>query len=711
MAKKFMKQEYIEKIYSGWLAKVIGVIAGAPIEGWTYQKIRSVFGELTGYPKVYRQFAADDDLNGPIFLIRALEDANKNYEIEAQDVGEAFLNYSCYEQGFLWWGGYGKSTEHTAYLNLRAGVKAPLSGSAALNGLGVAEQIGGQIFVDTWGLVTPGNPDLAAHYAGLAASVTHDKNGIYGGRFVAACISYAFVEQDIMKIIRKGLSYIPEDCEYAQVVNAVIDYHEKTPDDWRSCFQFIFENYGYDKYPGNCHIIPNIAVMILGLLYGNGDFSDTLNICNMCGWDTDCNVGNIATIMGVRGGLEVIDYEKWRKPINDILICSGVVGSLNIEDIPAEAVYLARLAADIAGEELPAPWDEIAAKGDLYCHFEYPGSTHGIRVRAERQPNPTAFLRNTDEDAFSGSRCLKASVSEVREGRIFLYKKTYYVPSDFDDSRYDPSLTPVVYPGQTVSGRLKLAKGSNPCSVKAYAHDAATGEFLTAEAGVELNSSEWQEVTFTIPAGRAGLIDEIGFVIENALRTRFPYVEVLLDEMTVTGKADYKIDFSKSHLEVWSPIRKEVSQFTKLKGLYHLENGRLNLSGSDFAEAYTGDRSWTDYTAAYTLKPECGEHHGVNVRVQGALRSYGVGFNGENKFGLYKNENGYRPLTETEFHWEQGQEYTIQVTVKGNEITAAIDGQQMFSFTDEINPYLFGAIGISVQKGSHSSVGEITVTP
>ena len=101
------------------------------------------------------------------------------------------------------------------------------------------------------------------------------------------------------------------------VVRKVMEFYEAHPENWRDCFQYIFENFGYDKYPGNCHIIPNIAVMILSLLYGEGDFSDTLSICNMCGWDTDCNVGNVATIMGVRNGLEGIEYEKWRKPIND----------------------------------------------------------------------------------------------------------------------------------------------------------------------------------------------------------------------------------------------------------------------------------------------------------------------------------------------------------------------------------------------------------
>lgn len=103
---------------------------------------------------------------------------------------------------------------------------------------------------------------------------------------------------------------------------------------WEDGFKYIYESFGYDRYPGNCHIIPNICVMILALLYGEGDFDRTLAIGCMCGWDTDCNVGNISTIMGVRGGLDAINYRKFREPVNDFLACSSVIGSLNNMDIP-----------------------------------------------------------------------------------------------------------------------------------------------------------------------------------------------------------------------------------------------------------------------------------------------------------------------------------------------------------------------------------------
>ena len=104
-------------------------------------------------------------------------------------------------------------------------------------------------------------------------------------RYVACAISLAFVEPDLGKVLEKALEYIPADCEYARVVRAVTAYHREHPENWRDCYHYIFQNFGYDKYPGNCHIIPNAAVMILAMLYGGGEFERTLCICNMCGWD------------------------------------------------------------------------------------------------------------------------------------------------------------------------------------------------------------------------------------------------------------------------------------------------------------------------------------------------------------------------------------------------------------------------------------------
>lgn len=705
--------DYLQRTYAGWLGKVIGIRLGAQIEGWTYQKIRDVYGELDHYPADYKNFAADDDSNGPLFFLMALDQVKDGEELTAQDVGEALLNYAPYEHGFFWWGGYGVSTEHTAYLNLRSGIQAPRSGSIALNGTTVAEQIGGQIFIDTWGMVAPGNPALAAKLAREAASVTHDGNGVYGGQFVAACVAEAYVERDIRKIMDVGLGAIPQDSEYARVSRDVLAFRDAHPDNWRDCFQYVFENYGYDKYPGACHIIPNAAVMILSMAYGGGDFTNTLNICNMCGWDTDCNVGNVAAILGVMTGLLGLDREKWCTPVNDLLICSSVLGSLNAMDIPFGASYICALGYRLAGEQPPRDWAPLLAEKRAWNHFEYEGSTHALRVRTDSgEPDLHATLANTDESAFSGKRSLKMHVMPLHADQsVFLYKQTHYTPEDFSDSRYDPCFSPLVYPGQAVKGAACVPGYSLPATARMYAREQRTGELFLGDAQ-RLVPGEWKELALQIPARRGALISEAGFLfVPEAGDTRRPFdFTALVDDLRFEGAADYSIEMENETNERWTAMHREVSQFTRLKGLSYLDKGQLNLSCADSGEVYTGHHGWTDYVAEAAITAICGEHAALNFRVQGAIRSYAFGLHGPGKVALMKNENGYRTLAEADFDWKPGQEYILRIEARGTALRCTI-GDVVIAYSDAADPYLAGCVGLSVQRGSHLRCASIALHP
>ena len=163
-----MVKDYLEKVYSGFLGMNVGIRLGAPVEPtiWTYQRILDTYGDIHDYVKEFKNFAADDDANGPVFFLRALLDDAVDRPLEPQDVARAWLNYAREGVGMFWWGGYGISTEHTAYLNLKSGIPAPQSGSIRQNGKTMAEQIGGQIFIDGWGLVAPAEEQLAARPSG-----------------------------------------------------------------------------------------------------------------------------------------------------------------------------------------------------------------------------------------------------------------------------------------------------------------------------------------------------------------------------------------------------------------------------------------------------------------------------------------------------------------------------------------------------------------
>ena len=706
------KEEYIEKVYAGWLGKLIGVRHGANIEGWSYDKIQKTYGEIEDYIVDFKNFAADDDINGPLFFQRALDDSQCSKDITPEEMGKAWLNYIPYPNlpaVFLWFGGYGISTEHTAYINMINGIKPPMSGSIKQNGPAVAEQIGGQIFSDCWGLVAPGNPGLAAELAEKMASVSHDGNGLYGGRFIAAAIALAFVESDIEVIVNKALSHIPEDCDYSIMSRRVISfYKDDSKKDWRQCFQYIFENYGYDRYPGNCHVMPNAAVVVMGLIYSQGDFSKGINISNMAGWDTDCNVGNIGTILAVMKGVDGID-EKWIKPINDFVCCSNVIGSLNILDLPWMASDTSRLGFKLAGAAVPESWKEILLKKSISCHFEYPGSTHAIRVRGET--GPPMKIENTTDRSSRGKRSLKIMIPSFSSASSYqVYLQTYYQSHHFDDSRYNPSFSPIFYPGGSFQAQIYMDKEDmrSKEEVKVIPFcKSITGEFFYGETQ-KMVPGEWNHVSWTVSPELEG-VEEIGFdlrslhAMRDATEHHAPAKIFYVDDFCFDDHAHYVIDTSKDlFIDTWSGFHKPVSQCVKNRGIWDLEEGMLTGShpqADDLGDIYTGNYYWKDYSFSATIQPITGKAHGMIVRANGAMTGYMLYLTENDSLVLKKNDYGLKTLKEIPFTWKIGEEYRLKMTVIGSTITVEINEQQMMTFTDKDDPYLSGCVGFTVIQG------------
>ena len=224
-----LPEDYAERVYAGVLGKTIGVYLGRPFEGWTYDRIQSRLGDIEYYvhDKVgVPLLVTDDDIAGTFTFLRTLMDNNFDPELSAQAIGEGWLNYLIEGKTVLWWGGLGNSTEHTAYLRLKNGVKAPASGSAALNSQVVSEQIGAQIFIDGWAMASPGDPDQAARLAKRAAMVSHDGEAVFGAVALAVMEAMAFVESDANRLLDKALEYIPADSVIAGMIGDIRRWHQ-----------------------------------------------------------------------------------------------------------------------------------------------------------------------------------------------------------------------------------------------------------------------------------------------------------------------------------------------------------------------------------------------------------------------------------------------------------------------------------------------------
>src|SRR5262249_45453004 len=154
-------------------------------------------------------------------------------------------------------------------------------------------------------------------------SVSHDGEAIYGAQVIAAMEALAFVERDIATLIDTAVGLIPADSVIRRMIHDIREWHAHTPGDWQATRQKIAERYGYDTYGGNCHMVPNHALIIHALLHGDDDFQRSLMIVNTCGWDTDCNSGNVGCLLGIKNGLAGIDAgPDWRGPVADRLYLS-----------------------------------------------------------------------------------------------------------------------------------------------------------------------------------------------------------------------------------------------------------------------------------------------------------------------------------------------------------------------------------------------------
>jgi len=610
----------LHRIYSGILGKAIGVRLGAPVEStiWTQDRIRDTYGEITGYLRDFRNFAADDDTNGPIYFSRVLRDHGAGFT--AEDMGRLWLNLAAEEHGMFWWGGFGRSTEHTAYANLKAGIPAPRSGSIAQNGHAIAEQIGGQIFVDAWGWVNPGAPARAADMAARAASVSHDGEGLNGARWVAAAIAAAFTQPDIDAVIAAAMAQVSADSEYARVAHAVLGHHAAQPGDWRSCRDMLVADFGYDRYPGVCHIIPNAGVLVMAVAYGRGDLCRTVEIATMAGWDTDCNAGNAGAIVGTFQTAQP-GWARYRGPINDVLIASGVLGSANIVDIPTFARQLNAQAARIAGRA-PSPEDAAAeVQRGLHFDFALAGCTHGFRAEGFH----ALRLSHAAGAGPDGGGALEVLIDRWERGQgARVFHKPFYRRADFDDERYRPMLTPLVADGQRMSFALRMASlaGDGFLRARPYIRRAMSGRIEELGDGWQVPPEGWTRHEVLLPADEEA-IDEIGLLVEYFGKLKF-LGRLFLADFRVEGPGSTTV-LAAREAEEWGAI----SRFTWNRGYWVKAGDRITGHTATDADLWTGHAEAGDAEVSADLERLSGASHLVSLRVQGTEQGYAGGFDGD----------------------------------------------------------------------------------
>jgi ADP-ribosylglycohydrolase len=691
----YSSPDYLERVYAGVLGKIIGVYLGRPFEGWTYQRINTELGEIWDY--VHERFnvpliVADDDISGTFTFLRALPDHGGSADITAEQIGQTWLNYIVEDRSILWWGGMGNSTEHTAFLRLKAGVLAPASGAIATNGKTAAEQIGAQIFIDGWALVAPGNPQLAAELARKAGSVSHDGEAIYAAQLVAAMEAQAFVESSTDQVIETGLKYVPPDCLITRLVIDIRNWH-RTDGDWRVTRERIEQKYGYDKFPGNCHVIPNHAVIILSLLYSGDDFSRALMIANTAGWDTDCNSGNVGCLLGIKNGLAAID-PKLRTPVADRLYLSTADGGRCLTDAVRETYEICGMAHKLG----QAPGLAIPKNGARF-HFTLPGSVQGFQVeprdgarlvvRSPAKPDEGGNV-STDNPTLALDFKFLPGDEPVR-----ISTPTFIPPESKDASHYSLMACPTLYPGNIVCGRLIAGtENSAPVRVTPFVTYYAGNDELYYHHGpaftLDPNAAldfRWQIEDLTgAPIAQFGL--EVSSDNAATGQLHIDYIDWSGTPTTVFGRPD---NDGKMWLRAWINAVDHVG--TRWASAFHLSQ---NHGSGLFIQ---GSRDWQNYTVQSAIMSDPVKSFGLAARVQGLSRYYALLLGPNQMLRLIRNYDGIQVLVEIPYNWTWSERYQFNVEVTGTTITGSINGAELIRYDDPEKKLLDGGIALVCEEG------------
>ena len=308
------KETLMDKVKGGWAGQIIGCTYGGPTE---FQYLSTIIPDSVQMPwasgEIKKWFDGGGGLYDDVYVdytfIETIERCG--FEAPADSFAAAFLakDYPlCH------------ANQQSRY-NLLHGLSARESGHWKNNPH--ANCLDFQIEADFAGIIAPGMMNSANDICDRAGHIMAYGDGWYGGVYVASMYSLAYVSNDINYIVNEALKAITAESKFYECISDVIGWHKEDPTDWKKCWQKIEDTWGGAdiacpdgvEVPFNIETYVNGAYIVLGLLYGEGDFERTIDISTRAGQDSDCNPassgGIVATMLG---------YNQLPKKYTDVLM-------------------------------------------------------------------------------------------------------------------------------------------------------------------------------------------------------------------------------------------------------------------------------------------------------------------------------------------------------------------------------------------------------
>jgi hypothetical protein len=312
---KISKAELLDKIKGAWAAQVIGVTFGGPTEfrfrGTLIPDYQPIAWNETLMKWWYENAPGlYDDIYMDLTFVEVFEKEGIDAPVESHANAYANAEY------MLW------HANQMGRYNILNGIMPPQSGHWLNNPH--ADDIDYEIEADFAGIMAPGMPNTAAEISDKIGHIMNYGDGWYGGVYVAAMYTLAFVSDDINYVVEEALKTIPKESDYYKTMADVIKWYKEDPNDWQTTWFKVNQKWGKDVgcpdgvfTPFNIDAKINSAWIVLGLLYGQGDLGKTYSISTRAGDDSDCNPGNAGGIIGTIIGYKNIP-EYWRQGLAEV---------------------------------------------------------------------------------------------------------------------------------------------------------------------------------------------------------------------------------------------------------------------------------------------------------------------------------------------------------------------------------------------------------
>ena len=700
--------DYDTRVYAGILGKLIGVYLGRPFEGWERRRIEETLGEVNYY--VHQRFGVplvitDDDISGTFIFPRAFDDNGFPYDVTPEMVADVWLNHLIEHKTVLWWGGLGVSTEHTAYLRLKSGISAPASGQIGTNGQVVAEQIGAQIFIDAWAMIAAGDPEKAAHLAKVAASVSHDGDAVRAAQLLAAMESLAFIESDREKLLDASLKFVSKGGKLRKMVDDIRAWHAADPGDWRHTFSRIETKYGYSTYGGGCHVLPNHAIIQLAFLHGDDDFQKTLMIAATAGWDTDCNVGNVGALMGIKNGLEGIDRgPDFRTPIADRMYLPSAKPGTQISDAAQQAVRIANIGRRIQGLRPVLP------NGGMRFHFMLPGSLHGFQVKTDSDSAPGVRLSNVEigeqsenTGVAADERALCIAYENIALGVVARVATDTFYPPEAYSGGYEAVGSPTLYSGETIRARIVACKSNTKIASVRLCIGVLEGDgklvWLSSHVSA-IDAGNASAIQWTVPDTHGRPIGAVGVQVVGQSGTG----QLYLDWLDFAGVPS---------VSLCAPLDGPQNQAWKASWITDADKFEFGTNAQQYPyrlisnlgrkQALTGGSTWTSYRVTAHFEPHMAASFSLLAGVHGLQRHVALTISSHGMVELvYRRDKTVEILAHEGVTWTPDSVYGLSLDLNENgSVIGVVDGPGALIRVEGLIPMdaAAGGVGMMVDSG------------